>query len=270
MCRGVCHAAKVSCYTSYVYRTSSPCVALQLVCVVSFVFVGATGLLGNTSPAAEPIVRALETRYHSARTLQAIFLERYSDGRVDTQVESGIVYFSRPGRMHWEYESPERKLFITDGKTVWFFVPADHTVTRTSMKQSADWRTPLALLTGKAKLSQLCAQIDLAAAPSSASGHSVLRCRPRGEKVPRSTKDADNGDADIAAPSAPFDEVLLEVDTASGELADIRVRQPGGIELEYRFGSWQQDIPLEESLFHFQAPAGVAVVDDSKASRTEP
>ena len=142
---------------------------------------------------AQSIVRVLEARYHSARTLKAVFLERYHEGGRDVRAESGTVYFSRPGRMRWEYESPEPKLFVADGKTVWFYVPADRTVTRAQMKESADWRTPLALLTGKAKLSSLCSGIEVvprgeqglalgrAVESSQPADVVVLRCLPRGE-----------------------------------------------------------------------------------------
>ena len=219
------------------------------------------------SPEAAAAARALEARYHDAKTLQAIFLERYSDSRQGLQAESGKVYFSRPGRMRWEYEAPEQKLFISDGKTVWFYVPSDRTVTRAPMKQSTDWRTPLALLTGKAKLSQLCERLDLSAQTPGAQGNVVLSCRPRGEKAKSKDKDKDkdasqtNLDASIAPIDEQFDEVLLEVNPGTGELADVRVLQPGGIELEYRFGNWQENQPLPEALFHFQAPPGVAIVE---------
>jgi outer membrane lipoprotein-sorting protein len=63
-----------------------------------------------------------------------------------------------------------------------------------------------------------------------------------------------------------FTEVLLEVDKSSGELARIEIRQPGQIELEFRFGSWQEDIPLADSMFQFQVPMGVAVVDGTNLS----
>ena len=218
---------------------------------------------GNISPRAAVAARALEARYRDAKTLQAIFLQRYTDSRQGLQAESGTVYFSRPGRMRWEYEAPERKLFVSDGKTVWFYVPSDHTVTRAPLKQSTDWRTPLALLTGKAKLSQLCQSLDLSAERPGAEGHVVLRCRPRGEKS-KAKSPEDNLEGSIAPVDAEFDEVLLEVDPASGELADVRVLQPGGIELEYRFGNWQENLPLSETLFRFQAPAGVAIVDQQK------
>src|SRR3984885_12771224 len=103
-------------------------------------------------------VRALEERYRHASTLRANFYERYSDGKGTIVAESGVVYFSRPGRMRWDYESPERKLFLVDGNSAWFYIPADHTASRAKMKESSDWRTPLALLAGKADLSKLCAK----------------------------------------------------------------------------------------------------------------
>lgn len=218
----------------------------------------------NVSPGAVGPARALEARYHDAKTLQAIFLERYRDSNQGLQAESGKVYFSRPGRMRWEYEAPEQKLFISDGKTVWFYVPSDHTVTRAPMKQSTDWRTPLALLTGKAKLSQLCENLDLSAEVPGVQGNVILRCRPRGEKAKGKGSTEDDLDASIAPIDQQFDQVFLEVNPESGELADVRVIQPGGIELEYRFGNWEENVPLAESLFRFQAPAGVAIVEQPK------
>jgi outer membrane lipoprotein carrier protein len=216
-----------------------------------------------------PVVRAVEARYHAVNTLKAVFLERYSDGRDALQAESGSVYFSRPGRMRWEYESPEQKLFIADGKTVWFYVPADHTVTRAPMKESTDWRTPLALLTGKAKLSQLCDDIQVAKNTSDKQGNTILRCLPRGQKRPKESAEQ-NSDAALTDTSQAFDEVLLDVNSTTGELASVTIKQPGGIELEYRFGNWMENLPLSEALFHFQAPAGVAIVDESKALASAP
>jgi len=156
--------------------------------------------------------------------------------------------------MRWEYESPEKKLFLVDGKTTWFYVPYDHTVTKAPVKESSDWRTPLALLTGKADLSRLCSQIDVITQRGIPAGHAVLRCLPKEAKGPSADRD--------------YTEVLLELDATSGELARIEIRQPGGIELEYRFGNWQSDIPLAGDLFRFQVPAGVAIVDG--ASLAEP
>jgi outer membrane lipoprotein carrier protein len=198
-------------------------------------------------------VRALEARYRHARTLKAIFFQRYSDGHGAVSAESGTVYFSRPGRMRWEYESPERKLFIVDGTNAWFYVPADHTASRAKMKESSDWRTPLALLAGKANLSELCRKIELAGSGSgesdekpSSPGNMLLRCIPRESP---------------ASPAAVLPDVIFETD-AEDRLVRVVIHEAGSAETEFRFGNWEENIPVPEVKFHFQPPPGVAVVDE--------
>lgn len=216
---------------------------------------------------ARKLAKVLEDHYRHAQSLRAVFLQRYSAGPHDVHLESGTVYFMRPGRMRWEYESPEKKLFLADGKTVWFFVPADHTVTRAPVKENADWRTPLALLTGQANLMRLCGRVELTdPAPGLTPGHKVLRCIPKVE--PRSSAAPDDS---TELPSAgEFTEVLIELDSSSGELARVTVRQSGGIELGYQFGDWRENLPLSEDLFHFHAPAGVAIVNGGAPGETSP
>jgi outer membrane lipoprotein carrier protein len=208
---------------------------------------------------AKTAARALESRYAHAKTLRASFFELYSDGKGAVQSESGTVYFSRPGRMRWDYESPEEKLFLVDGTNVWFYVPADRTVGRAKLKESSDWRTPLALLVGKADLSRLCRSIEVVdpasaaregreAGPSQA-GDTILRCIPRnasGESVDASS----------------LREVLLETDRQA-RLVRVVLSEAGNIETEFRFGNWEENIPLPEAQFHFQPPPGVAVVDEA-------
>src|ERR1700730_10914122 len=133
----------------------------------------------QSSDSAKSMARLLEEHYRQPRTLQAVFLERYSEGQKQARIESGTVYFRRPGQMRWEYDSPEKKLFLVDGKTTWFYVPYDHTVTKAPVKESSHLRTPLALLTGKADLSRLCGQIDVITQKEIPAGHSVLRCLPK-------------------------------------------------------------------------------------------
>src|SRR5260370_18882230 len=223
----------------------------------------AWGGLGRTTDEAQALARKIESRYKSAQTLGATFVEGYREGRRPAEVESGHVFFSRPGRMRWEYEAPEKKLFLSDGRFVWFYVPSDRTVTRARVKESADWRTPLALLTGKANLSRLCGRIeilpdDIHRPP----GHAVLRCIPRGEGHPGGAKGLSAGEFQ----ASDLLEVLLEVDRTTGDLASVLVRQPGGVELEYRFANWAFNPPLEEALFHFATPIGVAIVEAPSAS----
>jgi outer membrane lipoprotein-sorting protein len=218
----------------------------------------------DATQSAKAIAQLLQEHYRRAQTLRAVFLERYSEGPREARIESGTVYFRRPGRMRWEYEAPEKKLFIADGKTVWFYVPADRTVTRAPVKESSDWRTPLALLTGKADLSRLCGRIDIVSQKMTSPGHVILRCLPKGEREAGPAESSASSQDSTQLPGAgDFTEVFLEADSSTGELASVRMRQAGGIELEYRFGNWQEGLPLPEELFRFHPPAGVAIVDGS-------
>jgi outer membrane lipoprotein carrier protein len=201
------------------------------------------------------VVHSVESRYSHAHTLSASFLERYSQGGHLAQAESGSVYFSRPGRMRWDYESPETKLFLVDGKNVWLYIPADRTASRARVRDSADWRTPFALLTGKLTLARLCGHIELVANGSGSSALAAenavqtLRCTPRA------------GDAGLN--SSPFQEVLLGVDSEF-RIVSVLIREAGDSETEFEFGNWEENRELPESKFHFEPPAGVAIVDQSE------
>jgi outer membrane lipoprotein carrier protein len=191
------------------------------------------------------LVRGVELRYNRAQTLSALFLETYREGSNALRVESGTAYFRRPGLMRWDYDAPEQKLFLVDGKHVWFYIPADRTASRSSLKKSEDWRTPFALLTGKVRLSRLCGRIaildDAAPERPSQPGNQLLACWPR-EK------------------HSGFSEVLFEADP-DYRLARIVIRQPGQVEVQIRFAKWQENVPLPRSLFRFEPPTGVAIVD---------
>jgi outer membrane lipoprotein carrier protein len=213
----------------------------------------------DAGPDVKLLVNRFESRYRSARTLQAAFLERYTENGRLVRTEAGIAYFRRPGKMRWEYQSPEKNLFLVDGKTAWFYVPADHTATRVPAKASTDWRTPFALLAGEMKVSRVCARVQAASNEKiEAPGGVMLQCDLRGS----ATHSQDPRDSGSRAPRAESAEaVFFEIIEKTGELVRITVRDPGGVGIEFHFTNWQDDSTLSDSLFHFRVPEGVAIVN---------
>jgi len=197
----------------------------------------------SAEKAVSKIVRGLEARYRGAESFRATFLERRSEGRASIQLESGTLYIRRPGWMRWEYESPETKLFLVDGKNAWFYVPADRTVTKAAVRQSDDARIPLLLLTGKTSLSRVCRRIELADVHVEAAGATALRCLP-----------ARGGEEQ-------YQEALFEVDRES-RLVRLLVREAGNVETEFHFGKWEENVPLDPSLFRFAPPKGTTILDE--------
>jgi len=207
-------------------------------------FVCLAGILGAASARPMPVqelVRLVEGRYRSAETLETQFLERYSENGRLVRVESGKAYFRRPGKMRWEYESPESKMFLSDGKKVWFYVPSDHTVMRSAVKDSSDWRTPFLLLVRKPRFSDLCKGIALGQPGEALSGDAVIHCSPRS--------------------AGAGDEILFEVKSSTGDLTRVLIREAGGVEIDFRFGEWVRNPALAAMTFEFRPPMGTAIVD---------
>lgn len=79
---------------------------------------------GETSVAA--LVQAVQARYEGTHDLKGKFKQVYTDqlyGRSRTSY--GYLFVKKPGMMRWNYAAPERKAFISDGKVLWVWEPAD-------------------------------------------------------------------------------------------------------------------------------------------------
>jgi outer membrane lipoprotein carrier protein len=202
---------------------------------------------------SDPRLLRFEARYRSAKSLAATFLEEYSENGRVTRKEAGNAFFLRPGKMRWDYEAPEKNLFLVDGKYAWFYAPVDKTASRMRAKTSEDFRTPLALLTTDMKLSRICSEIAPAKdeKPDQPS-NLVYRCVLSSSEQPKRAQDASN---------PPQPEVAYLELTPQGELARILISEPAGIRIEFRFKNWDFNRALDRSLFKFKPPLGVAIVD---------
>ena len=229
-----------------------------------------TLLLTSIALYADETIQAaklFERTYRGASTLSATFLETYSEGGEVVRSEAGTAYFRKPGKMRWEYSSPDKDLFLVDGKTAWFYVPADHTVTRMPAKQSEDWRTPFALLAGEAKISRICSRVteDKSAQPQD---HRLilLTCQLHGE----SKKHSPAADEALTPQNQPV-LVQFELERDTGVLRKVVVHQRGSVTIEFHFANWEFNPPVSDKLFHFEVPMGVAIVNgelNSSGGRT--
>jgi outer membrane lipoprotein carrier protein len=201
-------------------------------------------LLAPAAPAApDPdagVARGLVARLeaHHARTadLVARFTQSYRSGMLGREVvERGVVSVKRPGRMRWEYKDPEAKLFISDGKTFYFYVPADRQVV---VSEQDEGRSLAArLLSGRGGLlDEFDASLDEPLEPG------VFRLR----LVPR-------------RPEADVERAILDVEP-SGRIRSILLEDIQGSRTRFRFESVRENTGLRDGLFRFDVPAGVEVI----------
>src|SRR5208282_3290318 len=138
----------------------------------------ATAAASQTSDAPS-MAHAVDDHYNHLRTLQADFTEIYRGSGME-RTESGTLWLKKPGKMRWEYRSPKEKLFVSDGRDAWFYVPDDRQARKTAAKKLEDVRSPLAFLLGKTKLEKELQGLSLApdVAPLAA-GNVALRGVPQ-------------------------------------------------------------------------------------------
>ena len=195
----------------------------------------------NSTFDVHAIAQAVDDHYNHLQTLQAEFTETYRGAGIE-RTESGSLWLKKPGKMRWEYRSPKEKLFLSDGKDAWFYLPGDHQVRRSSVKKLDDLRSPLGFLLGKTRLEKELDGLSVASdvAPMTA-GNTVLR------GVPKAMADRVN-------------EVVLEI-TQDYHIARIQFEEADESVTEYRFGDQQENVGIADQRFRFSPPPGVEIVD---------
>jgi outer membrane lipoprotein carrier protein len=195
-----------------------------------------------TSPVdVRTLAAAVDAHYNGLGSLETNFTEVYHGAGMD-RTESGTLWLKKPGKMRWEYRSPREKLFISDGKVVWFYVPADRQARRQPAKKLEDLRSPLAFLLGKTKLEKELRGLSLAPdVTAMESGGVVLRGVPQ-------------------AISDQISEVLLEI-TPNHEIRQISLQDVDGSTTEYRFSDQKVDAAVANARFEFRPPAGTEIVE---------
>ncbi|HJZ12936.1 MAG TPA: outer membrane lipoprotein carrier protein LolA, partial [Acidobacteriota bacterium] len=95
------------------------------------------------------LMEKLQNKYQNLGTLKANFTQSYASKRFsDRIVEEGVVYLRKGGYMKWEYQKPERKIFISDGRYFIYYVPEDKQAIKASLDRS-DVHSPALFLAGR-------------------------------------------------------------------------------------------------------------------------
>jgi outer membrane lipoprotein carrier protein len=171
---------------------------------------------------ARSLVRRIEERHARASDLVARFTQSYRSGMLGREiVERGVVSIKRPGRMRWEYKDPEDKLFISDGRTFYFYVPADRQVVVS--EQDPERSLAGRLLSGRGGLLD---EFDASLDEPTEEGVLRVKLVPRREQP--------------------------DVDRAFVDVEGNRTR--------FRFESVRENVGLPDKLFRFDVPSGVEIV----------
>ena len=200
-------------------------------------------LSAQTSTAPE-LAQALQKKYTTVRDFSADFTHTYRGGVLKKQiVEKGRLLIKKPGRMRWEYTSPEVKQFVSDGAKIHSYIPADKQVIVGSVPVDDTASTPALFLTGKGDLTR-----DFTASAGDlpqgvAAGTRALKLVPR-----------------KAQPD--YDWLVLLVDPATLSLRGMMTADAQGGTSVFSFTNLKENVGLADATFTFKMPRGVDVITD--------
>jgi outer membrane lipoprotein carrier protein len=185
------------------------------------------------------LLQNVEKRYNGATTLQVTFEETLSAAGRGRQTESGELFLRKPGRMRWEYSRPAGKLFLSDGKALYYYNPSSNRAEKMKLKEADDMRAPMAFLLGKLDFDKDFKNLRSA---EHALGTLIT--------------------ADAKSEKLPYRQVEFVV-SSDGAIRELRVHGHDDSLLAFNFTNEKVNSPVPEKLFRFELPAGAAWVDSS-------
>jgi outer membrane lipoprotein carrier protein len=208
------------------------------------VFILATTTTGPYSSAADgrsadQIVDSLQKNYDATVDFVADFRQETEVKTLNRNLKAwGKLTFKRPGKMLWLYEEPKGQFVLADGKNLYFYQPEQNQVIKSPLSNAFRSDIPLSFLLGLGNLKK-----DFNAALKAADDNQyVLRLEPKGDL-------------------GGFSEVLVGVSRSTSDILWVSVRDAASNVTTIRFSNMRKGIGVQESLFRFQLPDGVDVVE---------
>ena len=197
-------------------------------------------MAAQTRPSATEIARALQQKYDGVKDFTADFTHIYEGGVLKRKsTERGTVKIKKPGKMLWEYMTPEKKTFVSDGRMIYSYVPADKQVIRSPVPPDDEATTAVLFFAGKGTLTR---DFDVSYADSSAADAIALRLNPR-----RKQRD--------------YDWLMVVVDRASMQIRALTAADQQGGRSTFEFRNYRENTGVSDSAFTFKIPKGADVIN---------
>ena len=203
--------------------------------------VGVSGLAapaGQTgTPTAPELAARLQTRYESIRDFTADFSQTYR-GVLNRKAttERGKVLLKKPNRVRFTYESPEQKVFVSDGATFRSYYKEDRAGSEYPLPKDNEASTALLFLAGRGNLARDFTPTIADGAPAT-EWHLGL--------VPK-TKQTD------------FDTLMLVIDRRTLALLGFETTDAQGTN-SIRFENLKENTGIPDNAFVFKFPPGTAI-----------
>jgi outer membrane lipoprotein carrier protein len=186
----------------------------------------------------------LQQKYDRVMDFSADFVHTYRGGVLKQQAtERGRLLVKKPGKMRWEYTAPEKKLFVSDGRKIYSYIPQDRQVVVNTMPQGDQAPTPALFLTGRGNITRDF-NVAFDKVPEAPAGSIALKLSPK-KREPE------------------YESLTLVVEPKSLSLRMLIASDTQGGRSAFTFSNLKENVGLADNQFVFQMPRNVDVVTDA-------
>jgi outer membrane lipoprotein carrier protein len=212
---------------------------------------GAPEVLFQPAPQAVAPVKDLNTlidgvdkAFSSMKDFKARFIQFSKNPVNQSQQDEGLLYLTRDKKMRVDYQKPEEKHFVSNGKTLFTYIPANRQVTQDAVKDSMMEQFPMMFLLGRSGLRKEFKEFRFLNVKPMFDGDQVLSLTPN-----RKSQDIERIEIEVNPRTNLIDRMtILNTDKSITDFAflDIEINR---------------NIPA--STFEFTPPPGIRVIQGS-------
>jgi outer membrane lipoprotein carrier protein len=178
----------------------------------------------------------LQRHYRDTKSFSAKFNEEIAAVGAPKRQRQGTVSFRKPGRMRWEFETPEKQTIVSDGETLYSYDPDLNQVSETPLKQALKSSSATSFLLGIGNINR-----DFEAAfpnPPATDGlvNLILGAKTGGYKI------------EVGLDPTTYNLMTL---TLTDQLGDVT---------KIDFSDIHDNVELPDSMFAFKVPPGADIV----------
>jgi outer membrane lipoprotein carrier protein len=202
--------------------------------------------LAQARPPAQEIAAALQKKYDAIRDFTADFVHESEGGLLrKKQIERGVVQIKKPGKMRWDYKTPEPKVFVSDGRRIYLHVPADNQVIVSPVPEQDQATTAVLFLVGKGNLTR---DFTVSYADGGSADTYALRLQPK-------------------VPETDYDWLQIVVDRGTLQMRSLSAADSQGGRSTFQFTNFKENVGLTDKTFAFKIPRGADVTTNGSPSR---
>jgi outer membrane lipoprotein carrier protein len=200
----------------------------------------------NGQPAAQEVAAALQKKYDGIRDFTADFVHDSEGGLLrKKQSESGVVQVKKPGKMRWDYRKPEAKVFVSDGRRIYLYVPADNQVVISPVPAEDLATTAVLFVVGKGNLTR---DFAVSYADGGAPDAYALRLQPK-------------------LPERDYDWLQIVVDRRTMQIRSLSAADTQGGRSTFHFSNFKENTGVSDKTFEFRIPRGADVTNNGDSPR---